>query len=263
MARIDYRPGARCEMHRHDFAELFFLEAGRGVHPINGERTTIEAGDVVLIRPDDEHGFAAPRGGAGFTMVNLAFEADVLSHIRDRYFGGRRRWPGAGAKRPAAWRVDEAGLRRLTDLLLPLSTGGRRRLDLESFLLSALQLLTADPHAGAGRGGPPPWLGRAITEFTAHGDLSAGAAGLVALAGRSTEHVNRTVRRCLGQTTTELVNTIRLDRAAHLLRMTGRPIVGVALDSGFENLGYFYRRFAQRFGTTPRRFRRAAQAVAR
>jgi len=83
------------------------------------------------------------------------------------------------------------------------------------------------------------------------------------LCGRSVEHLNRTVRQHFDCTTTQLINRLRLDRAARLLRLTNTPIAAVALDCGFDNLGYFYRRFGERFNQTPRAFRQKAQSVLR
>jgi len=259
IARVEYRRGDACELHTHDFAELFVIEAGRGVHLINGRRIALAAGDLVLIRPDDCHGFRSPRGG-GFTMLNIAFERKVIHHLRDRYFDGAADWPGGGAAMPATWPLDTTQLRQVTALSTRLSQHNQRLIDLESFLIDVLRLVTARQTIGHAQ---PQWLCDAINRFTEADDLSGGVGALVELTGRSIEHVNRTVRQTLSQTTTELVNTIRLDRASHLLRMTGRPIVEVAFDCGFENLGYFYRRFKQRFGQTPRLCRLAAQAVAR
>jgi len=266
VARVDYAIRGVCELHTHDFAELFFIEDGRGWHHINGRRVALDRGDLVLIRPDDEHGFTTPRGG-GFTMVNLAFAAEAVDHLRQRYFDDDPTWPGAGGSElPASWRLDDGTLRRVSDRSLPLSmTGTQRRIDLESFLLDVLAIVTAPGSVAADdpKSPQPQWLRDATAAFAAGDDLAGGPAALAELAGKSTEHVNRTVRRCMGQTATDLVNTIRLDRAAHLLRMTGRPILTVALDAGYDNLGYFYRRFKQRFGVTPRAYRQAAQAVAR
>ncbi len=259
VSRVVYRARRTCAVHGHDFAELFFIESGVGMHTINGRRETIERGDVVLIRPDDEHGFNARRGD-GFTMVNVAFACEVVAHIRDRYFDGKPDWPGAGGAMPAAWRLGDADLERLSELSQSLSMESQRRIDLETFLLSAIGLLTA---AQAPDVGPQPqWLRDAIARFAEADDMTGGVAQFVELAGKSTEHVNRSVRQCMQQTTTELVNALRLKRAAHLLRMTAEPIVNVAMDSGFDNLGYFYRCFKTRYGTTPRKFRARAHAIA-
>jgi len=260
VARVDYGQRSRGSPHTHDFSEVFFVEAGRGTHLVNGVAQPLEVGDVVLIRPDDNHAFAAGPGDCA--IVNTAFATDVVWHLRDRYFDGADDWPGTGGELPAAWRLDREQQRHVSRLALRLSIGRQRLIELESFLLQLFVLVTA-PQRQPLHPEPPAWLRAAVRQFEAGGDMRGGVAALVASTGRSPEHVNRTVRRTMDLTTTELVNGLRLDHAAHLLRMSRQPIVAIAMASGYENLGYFYRRFKHRFGTTPRRDRLAAQALAR
>jgi len=260
LARVQYQPGQRCEVHDHDFSEVLFIEAGRGVHRINGRTVELNVGDLVWIRPADRHGFSTPRGQS-FTMVNLAFARRTVDDLKQRYFDDTN-WPAGGDAMPATWQLDESALRRLRDWAAELSRPTQRRIDLDLFLLNVLRLVD-DQNPRHEAGPHPQWLRDALAAFAAADDLTRGTSALVELTGKSPEHVNRTIRKCFDQTTSELVNTVRLDRAAHLLRMTGRPIIDVAYEAGFANLGYFYRRFSERFGTTPRRFRAAAHAVAR
>lgn len=260
IARMTYRPGSVCEPHDHDFAELFLIEDGRGNHHINGRTMSIRGGDLVLMRPADLHGFTVRRGGR-FTLVNLAFAVEVIDDLRRRYFGDDPGWIGAGDDMPATWTLGDAARRQVMALTQQLSMQRQRRLDLDAFLLNVFQWITAEP-APATRP-QPQWLRDAIADFTAGDEFASGVRGFVQRTGKSPEHVNRTVRQCMACTTTDLVNRIRLDHAAHLLRMTGRPIMNVALDTGFENLSHFYRLFQAHFATTPRRYRHAAHAVAR
>ena len=85
---------------------------------------------------------------------------------------------------------------------------------------------------------------------------------LVKAANRSHEHVARVCRKCTGLTPTQLVNSVKLTRAAHLLAMGEDDITRVALDCGFTNLGHFYKVFRQQFGVTPRRYRLVSKGMA-
>lgn len=258
VARVIRRGGGDPGLHTHDFSELFFIDAGHCIHLINDQRVELTAGDVVLTRPDDCHGFRAPRGGE-FVMVNVAFHQRVIDHLQQRYFANRSNWPGAGATLPATWRIDEHDRHRLNRLTQPLSLRQQELIHLDCFLLNVLQMVTATREVPGNIA--PSWLHEAIAAYTAGDDLTGGVTAFADLAGKSPEHVNRTVRRTMGQTSTTLINTIRLNRAAHLLRMTDRPIIHVAHDCGFENVGYFYRCFREQFHTTPRKYRLTAHAI--
>src|SRR6202012_4039147 len=67
----------------HDYAEIFWIENGTGYHIINGQKVPLKPGNLVMIRPDDDHTFTSST--AGLTVMNLAFSADILDYLRERY----------------------------------------------------------------------------------------------------------------------------------------------------------------------------------
>jgi len=246
--------------HVHDFSELFWIEQGTGWHVINGRRESLRPGQLILIRPSDCHGFRLA-GRTTFTIVNIAFATAVLEELRSRYFQ-KRHWPWEGGDLPATYDLAPSQIERLRAGAEQLSIGNAGRLELDCFLLNMLQMLTRST-ASTEAGPLPDWLNQALIEFAQPPHLSAGVRGLAELADRSPEHVSRTIRRCFGHTATQYVNDLRLQYAARQLRMTSDPILQIAGDAGFENVGYFYRRFKQRFETTPRRFRLREQVAVR
>jgi len=258
VARLTLREGAGFGAHTHDFAEVFWIERGEAVHEINRRREPLTAGQMVLMRPADTHDFLV-RARCGATLVNVAFEADVLEQLRSRYFA-QSSWPWAGERLPAKFKLTPADLVQLrgwADDLARAAPGARTR---DWFLLSVLHLISRAPltHADPNR---PAWLDDALTRFANPDEFPGGVARLAELAQRCPEHLNRVVRKVSGKTATDLVNELRLDFASRELRMTNRPILDITLDCGLENLGYFYRIFKKRFGLTPRQFRLQKDAV--
>ena len=67
--------------------------------------------------------------------------------------------------------------------------------------------------------------------------------------------LSRLIRARTGKTYTELVQDKRLSQAAWLLRNTDRKVDAIAHAVGYENLSYFHRIFASRFGCSPKHFR--------
>ena len=253
-------------LHTHDFAEVFWIERGSGIHLINGERRALRQGDLVLIRPDDVHTFCVPDDDH-LTQVNVAFDRETLTFLTERYFGdGDSPW--SGDAQPSSYRLAPMQVGHLGELASMLFGSPRTRLLLERFLLELLCVLeearTESNGTDGGAQGLPGWLDEAIKQFSRNSDaLSQGPMALASLAGRSREHVNRVIQRSTGQTLTELVNSIRIDRAATGLRMTDSPITEVAIDCGVGNLSHFYRLFRQRYGVTPREYRVFHQAAVR
>lgn len=247
-------------LHDHDFAEVFWVEAGTGVHEANGERTRLAPRDLVLVRPRDRHGFFD--GDAAFCIVNVAFPASTLAHVGRRYFRGDPAFFGGRGEGPARYAMDAGAVRRLAAEAVALARRPRDLLALERFLLNLLH----DVEGRAPRSGLaacPPWLQRACAEARRPEHLAGGVRTLARLAGRSPEHVARELRRCAGRRPIELVTEARLDHARSELALTERPIVDVALDCGFDSLSHFYRVFRRHTGETPRAHRLRAQAPIR
>lgn len=233
-------------LHNHDFAELLWVEDGAVIHLINGESQVLTEGDIVFIRPADTHTFR-PAPGTGFTTVNVAFPAETLDFLEQRYFPDGN-WPWSPTALPSTYHLSRHRLARLGELFI---SNPSSRLLLERALLELLYEV-AEP-AGQTL---PLWLRAALDELAGRpGALSRGAPALAELAGRSREHINRILREQTGKTTTETINDLRLTRAATELRMTDRAIAAIAAECGLGNLSHFYRLFTARFETTPRTYR--------
>lgn len=67
--------------------------------------------------------------------------------------------------------------------------------------------------------------------------------------------LSRLIKKETGKTYTELVQEKRLSQAAWMLTNTNSKVNDIALAVGYENISYFHRIFAARFGMSPRRYR--------
>jgi methylphosphotriester-DNA--protein-cysteine methyltransferase len=94
-----------------------------------------------------------------------------------------------------------------------------------------------------------------MNRFAGEEILAGGAGRRAELAVRSPEHVNRTVRRCLAMSSSQLLDRLRADFAARQPRLEDRAIAKIAFASGVKHLGYFDKLSHAHFGTTPRRHR--------
>jgi len=58
-----------------------------------------------------------------------------------------------------------------------------------------------------------------------------------------------------GSSYKELVQTQRLAKASQLLRNTEQPITKIANQIGYENMSFFYKKFKEKYGCSPKEFR--------
>jgi AraC-like DNA-binding protein len=82
------------------------------------------------------------------------------------------------------------------------------------------------------------------------------AATLAEELGMTESRFSRFFRRATGNTFTDFVNHVRINRACQFLMESDRQITSIAYDVGFNNIANFNRRFLDIKGMTPREFRR-------
>jgi AraC family cel operon transcriptional repressor len=245
--------GARAHRHTHDFAEVFWIEAGRGDHLINGVSRELQPGHLVLIRPSDEHDFSS-QPGQPMSMMNLAFPAATLSWLAERYGAEVPLFAAIAAPMPPELLLPLPALAGLGLAAEGLLLHRDSRLELERFLLN-LGHTVARHRPGDSASLVPDWLAAALRKLAAPEHFRQGPAHFAALAGRSHEHVARTLKAATGLTPTAVLVQARLEYAARQLLLTERDIAELAAEAGFGSLGHFYACFQRHFGTTPRRYR--------
>ena len=74
--------------------------------------------------------------------------------------------------------------------------------------------------------------------------------------GVSLAYVSECVRAQTGRTYKELLQKHRMETAARLLRRSDLNIQQIIAQVGYENTSYFYRLFHERYGLSPREYRR-------
>lgn len=247
-------------VHTHDFAEVFWVDCGRGVHEAGGVRSEIGTGDLVCIRPADRHGFF--EGDSDFTIVNVAFPASTHRHLKRRCFRADPTFFGGRGPRPMTCSVGPTERRTLAAASRELARLPGDLLALERFLLNLIHEVVGRPPR-ASLGACPRWLREACERLREPEHLAGGRQALAGLAGRSAEHVARQLRACAGRRPVDLVTEARIDHATTRLALSETPILDIALECGFDSLSHFYRVFRRKRGETPRAYRLRSQAAIR
>jgi AraC family cel operon transcriptional repressor len=246
------RPGQRTQEHTHDFVEFFLVESGSGIHRWNGRDLPLERGCLAFIRAADVHGFhGSSRSRLAF--ANLAVSADwwreftgLMPPAFDLEARAAGDPPGHVRLAPPETRACENALNDLIErgatepTLLPAVAA-----QLAGRLLRPVPRWTAPP-------GLPPWLAQLARDLADPELVAKPISFWQQRAGVSPEHFARTCRRHLGAPPTLLLARARVELVQSRLRRGEDKIAALALDAGFQNLGYFYRCFRRFAGCTPR-----------
>lgn len=75
-------------------------------------------------------------------------------------------------------------------------------------------------------------------------------------AGLNVQYFCRYFKKNTGKTVTEYINEIRINHAAKMLLESEDKIIDIAGQCGYDNVGYFIKRFRQCKGITPSDYRK-------
>lgn len=258
IARVEISGRNDLELHCHDYAEIFWIENGKGVHHINGQAKKLYPGDLVMIRPEDEHTFSSK--GAGMILMNVAFPQETLTYLRKRYFRESSTYFWTDDVLPYRGELDIDLIHRLSQRTKECVDLRTEHLQLDALLLFIFRTLTFDDWHQTEME-MPEWLVRAIRGYNTPRYFKAGAKGFAGLCDKNIDYVNRIVKKHLNKTLSELVRDLRLSFAARQLMITSTPIKIISQESGYPNLGHFYSVFKAVYHQTPSHFRKVNQTI--
>lgn len=249
--RSKFTRSKSCHFHDQDYYDVFFVEAGKGIHEINGYRHRMERGDFSLVTPEDSHRVGA-MSTEETTILNVGISKSVVEHALERY-GSTFDWfkPGKDFRPIHRFKDDEVD--KLSALADELALEPRIAAPIDYFLLSISRMMPAfsDDIAHA-----PKWLIDAMETFRNEQLLVEGVDAIVRLSGKTPAHVSRSMRHYFNKTPTDFVNEIRLRHVSFQLLMGTRKIEDIAAESGFNNLPHFFKLFRDRYGEPPLRYRK-------
>jgi len=101
---------------------------------------------------------------------------------------------------------------------------------------------------------------RVLVYIQAHLDEPLELETLAGVACFSPYHFHRIFRALIGEPVQEHVRRLRLERAAHRLKLQDQPVTDIAFDAGYESHEAFTRAFHAMFGMSPSQFRASHEA---
>ena len=249
--------------HTHDYVEMVYMCRGETVHVVNGSRIVLREGELLML------------GQHARQSIEPAGKEDIAVNfiVRPGFFTGTLPYLGEEETPLRRFVVscltgeNEAGylLFRAADVLpiqnlienllftIPGDTPNRRGILQATMGLLFANLLNHTETLTYSSGEQETVFSvlRYVEEHYQGGSLGE----LAAREHYELTALSRLIRARTGKTYTELVQEKRLSQAAWLLKNTGRRVDEIARTVGYENVSYFHRLFAARFGCSPKHYR--------
>lgn len=251
--------------HAHNYIEIMYMCSGQTVHTIDGERPlTLRAGELLFLNQHVSHAVRrAEENDIGVNFIVLpqffdyALELIGTGNVVGKFLVGGLRQSG-GDMGCLHFRVADVPIvQNLVENLawsIVYPQPNARKIDQITMGLLLLQLLNYTQELETPGGSQVLTVLREIEENYRTVDLTWLAKELHV----SLPYLSSAVHEATGRTFKELLLEKRLTKAASLLLETRLPVQDVISAVGYENTSYFYRVFRERFGCSPRDYRRQA-----
>lgn len=248
--------------HYHDYYEIFLLLEGEAVHCVNGARIPLKRGSLVFIRPSDTHDYLL-RDGKAFSMLNITFTAETADALLDFLGEGFAPHRLFDPQFPPTVLLPSASFDYVIGQMTAIRAidGNDPNAIKTAIRILIFRILTrffaaiSEPQEAA----LPTWLASLCAEMRKNGNFVYGIERLLSLAGKSREHVARSMKRYMGLTPSEFINDLRLNFIANMLKNSNHGIADIVFESGFGNLSWAAEQFHKKYGVAMSVYRKNAQ----
>ena len=215
--------------HSHEFFEIVYVVEGFMLHALGGESALLLAGDIIAVRPGDEHFYHGRRTA---TIINFLFlpealgsalsEVCALPGMADFFAEG----PSSGWKLHAHLELEDrervlALFHEMQEERAAQKTGWvvRSRALLVEFMVLLSRVFSARfPASRMGDSAYTGYVSRAMELIEADYAIDLSIADIARQVGVSADHLTRQFNRTLGITPSEYLRRFRFARAIELLR---------------------------------------------
>lgn len=268
---IQFRPHTRFvyfPRHTHNYVEMIYMCSGSTTHIINGTELILQRGELLILNQHASQEIL-PAGkedvAVNFIILpeffDVAFdmmeEENVLSNfiistlMRDSsqsqylHFHVSDVLPVQNLVENMVWSLEN---RQLNGQKIAQTTMGLLFLQLLNYT-DRIEQGKADRYASR--------LAMAALRYIEENYKEASLTELARRENQSVYELSRLIKAQTGFTFKELLQLKRFNKAASLLAETRLPVTDIIEAVGYDNTSYFYRRFSQKYGMSPKKYRAA------
>lgn len=258
--------------HWHEEMEWIYFWKGDFPVWINTKEYQVHAPAFMCIHPEELHALILEKDGIESAVVFpvdiLCFErydaaeAKVLGPLAE----GKLRMPVLCQSGDAAFEELSACYKEIEQMLRQMKEQKNMfYLNIKAKMLELIavaykyDLLTRQVREGREEAGTVENLKKVLQYIGEHYSSPIRLSELAELVNMNEQYFCRYFKKNIGKTITEYINVIRVEKAATALAETEDKIIDIASACGFDNIGYFIRRFKKEKDMTPSEYRKKSK----
>lgn len=258
--------------HWHEEMEWIYFQKGDFPVWINTKEYQVHAPAFMCIHPEELHALILEKDGIESAVVFpvdiLCFErydaaeAKVLGPLAE----GKLRMPVLCQSGDAAFEELSACYKEIEQMLRQMKEQKNMLyLNIKAKMLELIavaykyDLFTRQVREDREESGTVENLKKVLQYIGEHYGSPIRLSELAELVNMNEQYFCRYFKKNIGKTITEYINVIRVEKAATALAETEDKIIDIAAACGFDNIGYFIRRFKKEKGMTPSEYRKKSK----
>jgi len=240
--------------HGHSFSELIFIEKGWCVQELNGKKTMLPRGSLVLLRPTiDIHSFHEYSDGV--SIIRISIKQSTIEFLSSRYFKSNKVFWGEHNLHPKIMLLNEKQILWMSLAYKNLTKSQKSLLAIERFLLGLIDEVLLHVKTGE-KLLEKEWIIKAYDKLQDPEYFHNGVRDISEFINRTPEHLCRMLKKHFGKTTTQIIQEAKISYACEQLAFSRKDIVDIAYECGLQSISYFYALFLKSTGTTPLEYRK-------
>ncbi len=267
---IEVRPHTRFvkfPRHRHNYVEVIYMCQGTTTHYIDGNEVVLEPGDLLFLNQNSEQEIL-PAGEADIAVnfiilpefFNMAFsmmgtEENTLKEFLVGTLCGKNEQTSYLYFHVA----DVLPIQNLVENMvwtIFYDMGNKRSCNQITMGLLLLQLLNYMDKMETGSSRFDTELTGNVLKYIEEHYKDGSLSELAELMNYDLYWLSREIKKRTGKTYKELLQAKRMSQAAYLLTSSRLPIADIIESVGYDNTSYFYRKFKERYGVSPKEYRK-------
>lgn len=253
-------------IHWHNQTEIIYFKKGSFKYSINTEEFTVVAPAIAFVPAGALHSIYLAHGQLenavvfDLNMINFEHYDEIQSKVIAPLISGKIQLPKFLYPNDYKWKDILTLYLRIVESIKSENIG--RLLKIKAFLLIIIALLyEGDNLVEIAKIDEPnsykiERIKNVLTYIHKEYQNKISTALIAREMGMNEQYFCRFFKKITGKTITQYINEVRLEKATQLLVETDEKIIDIANCCGYENIGYFIKRFKILRGQSPQEYRK-------
>lgn len=266
---IQVRPHTRFirfPKHRHNYVEVIYMCQGTTTHIVDGNRVVLEQGDLLFLNQNAVQEIL-PAGkediAVNFIILpeffNMAFSMmEEEDNMLKEFLVGTLCGKNEKTSYLYFHVADVLPIQNLVENMvwtIFYDLSNKRSCNQITMGLLFLQLLNYMDKMETGSRQFDKELTGVVLNYVEEHYRNGTLSELAEMLGYDVYWLSREIKRRTGRNYKELLQARRMSQAAYLLSSTTLPVADIIESVGYDNTSYFYRKFKEKYGMSPKEYR--------